>query len=74
MYPATQKPIAWLLIATLAIVAGTGEGLHWIPGCGHGVVVGNLVLLIGIDVPDVPRSADGLPGVEPRQGEDIPDP
>jgi hypothetical protein len=31
----------------LGLVAGTGEGLHLIPGCGHGVEVGSVVLWVG---------------------------
>jgi len=37
MCPATQKPIALVLIATLATVASVGEGLHWLPGMAHSI-------------------------------------
>jgi len=47
MFTTLRRPIASLLIATLAIVACVGEGLHCLPGCGHGVQVGDGVLLLG---------------------------
>ncbi len=40
-----------MLVALLAIVAGLGEGLHMIPGLGHGVIVGERVLVLG-ETPD----------------------
>lgn len=43
----TYRLAAWLLIALLAIVAGVREGLHLIPGLGHGIIVGDQVLLLG---------------------------
>ena len=69
---AIRKSVACILVVLLTIIYGVGEGLHWIPGCGHGIRVGNLVLLLGIDVPDTPRSADDRPHVERPQGQDIP--
>ena len=73
MMPRTiYKPIAWFLIATLAIVAGVGEGLHWIPGCGHGVEVGNSILLLGISAPEDTSPADGRSHVERPADRDIP--
>jgi len=69
---ATKKPIAWLLIVTLATVAGVGEGLHYIPGCGHGVQVGNRILLLGISVPWDHWMTDDRPRVERPEGQDIP--
>jgi len=65
------KATAWLLIAILAIVAGVGEALHWIPGCGHGVPVGNRIVLLGIALPGAEAPTDGLPHVD-RQGQSIP--
>jgi len=67
-----HKPIAWLLIATLGVVAGVGEGLHCIPGCGHGVEVGDRILLPGISLPEQKEPIDGRPRVERPDGQDIP--
>jgi hypothetical protein len=72
MSRAIHKPIAWILIAILAIVTGVGEGLHCIPGCGHGVEVGNRILLLGISLPEHKQSTDGRPGFERPDGQDIP--
>ncbi len=72
MPPAVYKPIAWLLIAGLAIVAAVGEGLHLIPGCGHGVEVGNGVLLLGISLPEDQQPSDGRPLVKRPDAQDIP--
>ncbi|MBN2296008.1 MAG: hypothetical protein JXM70_26485 [Pirellulales bacterium] len=52
-----RKLTIWMLIANLAIIAGVGEGLHLIPGCGHGIELGNRVLLLGVDLPQ----SDDLP-------------
>jgi hypothetical protein len=49
---AVHRSIAWLLIGAFALVGGAGEGLHLIPGCGHGVEVGQTVVLLGIDPSD----------------------
>ncbi len=51
---ALRRTAAWTLAALLAIIAGVGEGLHFIPGLGHGVMVGERVLVLG-EVPDKPR-------------------
>ncbi len=69
---AARRPIACILIASLAVSSGVGEGLHWIPGCGHGIPVGNTVLLLGVGMPDAQRPADGRPHVERPQGRDVP--
>jgi len=70
--PSIQRPIVWLLIATLAIVAGVCEGVHFIPGCGHGVQIGDMVLLLGISLPDGEAPTDGQSHVEYPDGPDIP--
>lgn len=46
-YPRSKPFVAWSLAALLGLVAGMGEGLHLIPGCGHGTEVGNVVLWVG---------------------------
>lgn len=69
---AVRKFVAYVLIALLAIISGIGEGLHWIPGCGHGVAIGDAVLLLGISVPDVPRPDDGRTCIGDREGPRIP--
>ena len=45
--PRLKRFVVWSLAALLGLVAGVGEGLHLIPGCGHGVEVGNGVLWVG---------------------------
>ena len=72
MYPHVQRSVACLLIVMLAIVAGVGEGLHFVPGCGHGVRVGDMVLLLGISLPEGQQPSDGRPHVERPEGQDIP--
>lgn len=72
MPSAIGKSIAWVLVATLALVAGIGDGLHLIPGCGHGVPVGDRTLLLGISVPWDHRTTDDRPHVERPEGQDIP--
>jgi len=42
-----RRTAAWTLAALLTIIAGAGEGLHLIPGLGHGVKVGERVLVLG---------------------------
>lgn len=46
-YPPLKRFAVWCLAALLGLVAGMGEGLHLIPGCGHGIEVGNVVLWVG---------------------------
>ncbi|MBN1910513.1 MAG: hypothetical protein JW818_12285 [Pirellulales bacterium] len=72
MSPALRKPVALVLIVLLAIVWGVGDGLHWLPGLGHGVPVGNTVLWLGIEFPETCRSDDGKPRVEGAQDDEIP--
>ena len=67
-----RKSVTLVLIALLAVISGVGEGLHLIPGCGHGVAVGDRVLLLGIDRPDVPPSDNGHSQVGLPQGVRIP--
>ncbi len=50
--PAFRRTAAWTLAALLAIVAGLGEALHGLPGLGHGVIVGDRVLVLGDAPPD----------------------
>lgn len=66
MFQGIRKQTAWMLIAALAIISGVGEGLHLMPGCGHGSPCGNGYVLLGISLPD-----DQLPG-DDRPGVDIP--
>ena len=56
----SHKPITWLLIVILTIVASVNEGLHFIPGFGHAIQEGDRYLLLGISVPneDLPVSPE----------------
>jgi hypothetical protein len=41
-------PLAtWALVVLLTTVAGVREGLHLVPGMGHGVTVGGQVVMLG---------------------------
>jgi len=68
----SHKPIAWLLIASLAIVSGVNEGLHFIPGFGHAVEEGERFLLLGLGSPGGQRPTDNRMGVERSDGPSIP--
>lgn len=72
MFRAIHKSVVRLLIANIAIVGGVSEGLHHIPGCGHGVEVGNRVFLLAISLPEHTQPTDGRPRVERPVGQDIP--
>ena len=67
-----HKSIAWFLIVALAIISGVGEGLHSIPGCGHGVETGNGLLLLGISLPEREQPVDDRPTVERPEDFSIP--
>ena len=54
-----SRTVAWLLAALLAVVAGLGEGLHLLPGLGHGVIVGDHLLLLWIESPCCQGRASG---------------
>jgi len=66
-----RKVTAWLVFVTFLIVAGVGEWLHCVPGCGHGIRVGNGFLWLGLPLPDVQTPTDGQPRVD-RQGRSLP--
>ncbi len=59
---ALRRTAAWTLAAVLTIVAGVGEGLHLIPGMGHGVVVGERVLFLGAVPAAMPMAKPSLGG------------
>jgi hypothetical protein len=54
-----HRSAAWLLVALVAIVGGVGEGLHLIPGLGHGIIVGNQVLVHGEGLADFGGAQSG---------------
>jgi len=72
MRHAIFEPTVLFLVATLTIVACVGEGLHFIPGCGHGVEVGGRVLLLGIQLPIDAGDTDGQPRAERPGDQKIP--
>ena len=55
-----QKHVSWTLITLLAVMTGVGEGLHYVPGCGHGAPVGDGTLFLGIEL-QPPRVAFDCP-------------
>lgn len=67
-----HKPIAWLLVAAVTLVAGVGEALHGIPGCGHGIEIGDRIVLLGISVPSHLQVIDAWPHLEQTEGPEIP--
>jgi hypothetical protein len=40
MLPKTRATIIWLCILSFAAISGLGEGLHFLPGCGHPISAG----------------------------------
>lgn len=56
----------------MAMIAGLGEGLHYIPGCGHGILVGNRIFLLGISMPAFNHLTDGREHLERPRTTDIP--
>jgi hypothetical protein len=72
MPQALQKVICWLCIALLAILMGIGApALHSLPGCGHGIQVGNRIILLGICLARVQSGAQAGQQFE-RGTQDIP--
>ncbi|MBN1855196.1 MAG: hypothetical protein JW829_20865 [Pirellulales bacterium] len=72
MSPKLKKLTAWSLIAVLAIIAGFGEALHSFPGCGHGVQIGDSIVLLGIRLPDQLGFIDEGSRLEQPNGREIP--
>ena len=79
MFLQVQRLVSWLLIALLALIAGVGEGLHSLPGCGHALRVGQVTVLLGVSFPDsqvaVSERSSAEPGgtaASPHDGPDIP--
>ena len=68
----SRKPISWLLIVTLTIVASVNEGLHYIPGFGHATPEGDGYFLLGIDVPQDARSPSPETRIAGKTGPSIP--
>jgi len=61
---------AWLLIAVFGIVAGVGEGLHFLPGCGHAIELPGGLIYFGISLPRGAPLPDGrTPAVKEPDGE-----
>lgn len=72
MFRPPNKLITWSLIIALTIISGVGEGLHFIPGCGHGIEVGDRVLLVGIDFAGYGTPISDRPCVERFDDHGIP--
>jgi hypothetical protein len=67
--PARAK-LTWLLATVLTVMAGAGEGLHLLPGCGHAVEIPGGLLYLGIDAPEEPLSSrDGNPTCGSPEGD-----
>ena len=74
MFRTSYRPVAWLLITTLLIVTGGGEALHFIPGYGHGVQFGDIVVVLGINTHQEcdDQTADGQRHLKRPDGDGIP--
>ncbi|MBN1393980.1 MAG: hypothetical protein JW959_03030 [Pirellulales bacterium] len=59
MFHAYRGHIAWYLIVTMAVISTFGEGLHYIPGCGHGTPAGEKNFLLGFRLPADQPPPDG---------------
>jgi hypothetical protein len=51
----------WFFALLFGVIAGAGDGLHFLPGCGHTITIPGGTLYVGIPGPG---EAD-LPGVQP---------
>ena len=67
-----HRIVAYTLIVLLTIISGVGEGLHWIPGCGHATPVGDSFLLLGIDLADTDHPTNGRSHVQRPEEPDVP--
>jgi hypothetical protein len=48
MRSSTRTTVTWFLAALFAAVSGAGEGLHFLPGCGHATAVPGGLLYFGV--------------------------
>jgi hypothetical protein len=46
-----RRKITWFYVALFAALSGVGEGLHFLPGCGHAVAAGQRYLWMGATEP-----------------------
>jgi len=59
-----QTAITWLAACLFAAMSLVGEGLHWLPGCGHAVPLPGGYVFVGIDKAQAGPFADGnTPGI-----------
>ena len=47
MLPKIRTTITWFCILSFAAISGIGEGLHFLPGCGHAVSAGTGYVWMG---------------------------
>jgi hypothetical protein len=61
----TRATITWCYILAFAAISGLGEGLHFLPGCGHAVPAGHTDVWMGAVSPGMTLGAsDGVTRVE----------
>lgn len=72
MLHALNKRAAWTLIVALTVISGVGEGLHFVPGCGHATPDGSHYFLLGVGGLAAQFSADGQECVDRHDGSSIP--
>ena len=65
----SRAATTWFLAGLFGVVAGMGEGLHLIPGCGHAVELPHGYLFVGLAKPkSTARPDDPSPAVGRPQG------
>jgi hypothetical protein len=65
MLPKTRPTITWFFIVSFAAISGLGEGLHFLPGCGHAVSAGNTYVWLGAIVRGMRLGgSDGITRIE----------
>ncbi len=64
--------IAWSLAAIFLAISAAGEGLHYLPGCGHAVELPGGYLFLGISIQASPSVGHRPTGVGQPRGAPIP--
>ena len=72
MSPRFRARIAWSLAAIFLAISAAGEGLHYLPGCGHAVELPGGYLFLGMSIQPSPSVGHRPTGVGRPQGDPIP--